>query len=127
MPAGSFKRADAPLMTSGVVTVTDKDRRELDEAYDGLEKEVPDAVARALRWLRDPESRWIRLPLGILLILLSTLSFLPVIGLELLPIGLLLVAQDVPFLRVPAARMMLWFEDAWRVFKRWRRSRKPRP
>lgn len=112
------------LPTSGVATVTDKSRRELEEAYDGLEKEVPDAVARTLRWLRDPRSRWVRLPVGILLMLLSTLSFLPIIGLELLPLGLLLVAQDVPFLRKPAARMMLWFEDAWRVVKRWWRSRK---
>ena len=98
--------------------------RELKEAFDGLEKEVPDGVARALRWLRDPSSRWIRLPLGILLIGLSTLAFLPVIGIELLPIGLLLVAEDVPFLRVPAAKMMIWLEDAWRVLKRWWRDHK---
>lgn len=109
-----------------VLSVTDKSEKELEEAYDGLEKEVPDAVANALEWLRDPRSRWIRLPLGIFLILLSSLWFLPVIGLELLPIGLLLIAQDVPFLRKPAARLMLWLEDAWRLFKRWWRKRRKR-
>lgn len=108
------------------LSVTDKSEKELEEAYDGLEKEVPDAVANALEWLRDPSSRWIRLPLGIFLIALSSLWFLPVIGLELLPIGLLLIVQDVPILRGPAARLMLWLEDGWRLFKRWwRKRRKP--
>lgn len=107
--------------------MTDKGERELEEAYDGLEKQVPDRVADALRWLRDPRSRWIRLPLGFAMIALSALSFLPVIGLEWLPIGLLLVAQDVPFLRVPAARMMLWLEDAWRLLRRrWLKWKKRR-
>lgn len=107
--------------------MTDKGEQELEEAYDGLEKQVPDRVADALRWLRDPRSRWIRLPLGFAMIALSTLSFLPVIGLEWLPIGLLLVAQDVPFLRVPAARMMLWLEDAWRLLRRrWLKWKKRR-
>lgn len=99
---------------------------EMKEAFDGLEKQVPDRVARALRWLRDPRSRWLRLPLGIVLIGLSFLSFLPVIGLELLPLGLLLIAEDVPFLRKPAAKMMIWLEDAWRVLKRWWLSKRPR-
>jgi hypothetical protein len=41
---------------------TSEGRRELDKAYKGLEREVPDRVVRAIRWLRDPGSRWIRLP-----------------------------------------------------------------
>lgn len=104
--------------------MADKNRVELEKAYDGLEKEVPDAVARGLRWLRDPDSRWIRLPLGVFFILLSGLAFLPVIGIELLPLGLLLIAEDVPFLRGPAARLMLWLEDRWRALGRWWRHKK---
>ena len=104
--------------------MSDKGKRELEEAYDGLEKEVPDRVADALRWLRDPRSRLVRLPVGIVLILMSSLWFLPVIGLEWAVVGLLLIAQDVPFLRVPAAKMMLWVEDLWRVFRRWWRKKR---
>jgi hypothetical protein len=40
----------------------------------------------------------------------SLLWFLPVVGIEMLPIGLLLVAQDVPFLRRPVGRAMVWLE-----------------
>jgi hypothetical protein len=84
-----------------------------------LEQEVPDRVARAIRWLRDPNSRWIRLPVGILLIIGGLLWFLPVLGIELLPIGLLLIAEDVPFLRKPVARLMIWVERKWVALRRW--------
>ena len=97
----------------------DEGRRVLDQAYDGLEQEVPDRVSRAIRWLRDPQSRWIRLPVGVLLIVSSVFWFLPVIGIEFLPIGLLLVAQDVPFLRKPVGRAMIWLEHQWLRLKRW--------
>ncbi len=97
----------------------DEGQRVLDQAYDGLEQEVPDRVSRAIRWLRDPKSRWVRLPLGALFILSSVLWFLPVFGIEFLPLGLLLIAQDVPFLRKPVGRLTLWLEHRWLDLKRW--------
>lgn len=98
--------------------MADKANREsgeetLNEAFEGLEREAPDWPARVIHWLRDPKSRKIRIPLGILFIVGSFLWFLPVLGLELLPIGLLLIAQDVPFLRKPVGKMMLWLERKW--------------
>lgn len=94
-------------------------RRELDHAYEGLERELPDRVVRAIRWLRDPSSRWIRLPLGVLFVIGGLLWFLPVLGIELLPVGLLLIAEDVPFLRKPVARAMIWLECRWVALRRW--------
>ena len=105
------------------VTMADDGGRELDRAFEGLEEEVPDCVSRAIRWLRDPKARWIRLPVGVLFILGSLLWFLPVLGIEMLPIGLLLIAQDVPFLRRPGGRAMLWLERKWVALRqRWRRA-----
>jgi hypothetical protein len=102
----------------------DSGKELLDRAFEGLERETPDRITRAIRWLRAPQSRWIRLPLGILCIVASAFWFLPIVGLEFLPIGLLLVAQDVPFLRRPVARMMLWLEARWRALRRrWQRAR----
>lgn len=105
----------------------DRGKELLDRAFDKLERETPDWVTRVIEWLRDPKSRLIRIPLGILCIVASFFWFLPVIGVELFPIGLLLIAQDVPFLRKPAARLMLWLEVKWvqlrRGFRRWRRHR----
>ena len=88
-------------------------QRELDKAFDGLERQTSGRVARAVRWFRSPASRKVRLPLGILLIIGSGLFFLPVLGLWMLPLGLMLIAQDVPFLKKPIGRAMLWLERKW--------------
>jgi hypothetical protein len=107
--------------------MADEGRRELDRAYEGLEGEVPDRVARAIRWLRDPKARKIRIPLGVLCLIGGFFWFLPVVGLELIPIGLLLIAQDVPFLRKPVARAMIWLEGKWRELRRWWQHRRRAP
>jgi hypothetical protein len=99
-------------------------RRKLAEAYRGLEDEVPDFVARAIRWLRNPEARWVRIPLGVVLIILSFFWILPVIGIELLPIGLLFIAHDVPFLREPVARCLIWLEHKWVRLRLWYQGKK---
>jgi hypothetical protein len=92
--------------------------KELDEGFERLQEEVPDRVSRAIRWLRDPKARWIRLPVGVLFILGGLLWFLPVVGIEMLPVGLLLIAQDVPFLRKPVGRAMIWLERKWAALRR---------
>lgn len=100
----------------------------LNEALDELERETPDRVTNLIRSLRKPEARRIRLPLGILCIIASMFWFLPVIGIELLPIGLLLIAIDVPALRRPVGVAVLWLEERWvnlrRRFRKWRSRRK---
>jgi len=95
----------------------ERDKALLDEALKVLEKESPNRITRMIRWLRSPQSRWIRLPLGILCIVASFFWFLPVVGIELFPVGLLLIAQDVPFLRRPAAKLLLWLEGKWRALR----------
>jgi hypothetical protein len=99
---------------------------ELDKAFDELEREAPDFLKRTIRWMRKPQARMVRLPLGILCILGSFLWFLPVLGLWFLPLGLLLIAQDVRFLRRPVGRMTLYLLDRWARLRKWwahRRSR----
>jgi hypothetical protein len=96
----------------------ERGKKLLDQAFEGLEHETPDRVTKIIRWMRDPKSRWIRLPLGILCIIASFFWFLPVVGVEFLPIGLLLIAEDVPVLRRPVAKLMLWLEARWRALRR---------
>jgi hypothetical protein len=96
----------------------------LDSAYDGLERDTPDRVSRAIRWLRDPAHRRVRLPIGIVLIITGFFGFLPVIGFEFIPLGMLLIAQDIPVLREPVGRFTLWLEEKWHhVRDKWRRWR----
>ncbi|GGF37887.1 hypothetical protein GCM10011611_50360 [Aliidongia dinghuensis] len=62
---------------------------------------LPDRLSRPLHWLRRPGSRWARLPAGVALVVGGLLSILPVLGLWMLPLGLLLLAEDLPPLRRP--------------------------
>ena len=49
-------------------------------------------------------------------------SFLPVLGLWMLPLGLLLLAHDVPFLRKPVGRFTSWGAQRWAKFRRFQRA-----
>jgi hypothetical protein len=107
------------------VVKTDDGSRELDRAYDDLQRELPGRLCRAVRWLRDPKSRKVRIPLAVLFLVGGFFWFLPVVGLELIPIGLLLIAQDVPFLRKPVGRGILWLVHRWRALReRWQQRRR---
>jgi hypothetical protein len=71
---------------------------------------LPNRVRSAARWLRRPSSRWVRIPAGLLLMGGSLLSILPLFGLWMLPLGLLLLSEDVPSLRRLRRRVLDWLE-----------------
>ena len=97
----------------------DEGKEKLDQAYDNLERETPDWMCRRIRWLRNPQARKVRLPLGIALVVAGFFGFLPVLGFEFIPIGLLLIAQDLPFMRKPVAEATLWLERQWMRLRGW--------
>ncbi|MBR1270897.1 hypothetical protein JQ629_25815 [Bradyrhizobium sp. AUGA SZCCT0222] len=86
---------------------------ELDRHFAWFEAKLPAGPARFVAWLRKPSSRYVRIPMAILLILGGIFSILPVLGLWMLPLGLLLFAQDVPFLQTPMAKLLGWIERKW--------------
>ena len=78
-------------------------KRVLRQAFKDLERELPQRVAP-----RHPKARYIRIPVAVLSIVGGVFSFLPVLGLWMLPLELLLLAHDVPFLRKPVGRFTSW-------------------
>jgi hypothetical protein len=64
-----------------------------------LLRRLPGRMQAITRWLRKPASRLARIPAGVLLILGGFLSILPVFGLWMFPLGLMLLADDIPPLR----------------------------
>ena len=88
-------------------------RAELDRHFAWFESKLPPKLARFFTWVRQPSSRLVRIPLGILLIVGGIFSFLPVLGLWMLPLGLMLIAQDIPFLQGPIVRLLGWMERKW--------------
>jgi hypothetical protein len=88
-------------------------RAELDRHFAWFEGKLPPRLAKFICWVRKPSSRLVRIPLAIALILGGIFSFLPVLGLWMLPLGLILIAQDLPFLQRPMAQLLGWIERKW--------------
>ena len=70
--------------------------------------ELPPWARKLLDWLYRPLVRWVRVPAGLLLVVAGVIGFLPVLGFWMVPLGLLLLAQDLPFLRKPIGRLLRW-------------------
>jgi hypothetical protein len=81
-----------------------------EEQLERLIGRLPTRLQTSVRWLRRPSSRWVRIPAGLLLIVGGILSVLPLLGLWMLPLGLMLLAEDVPLLRSWRDRMLNWIE-----------------
>ena len=99
----------------------DKGKEKLDEAVDELESEVPGTAKRFIEWARSDRARMVRIPLALAMIAVGIFApYLPVVGIEDVPLGLLLLSYDVPFLRKPMARMVKAMVDGYRRLKaRW--------
>ena len=81
---------------------------ELERRLGRLIRRLPGKIQAITRWLRRPASRWARIPAGVLLIIGGCLSILPVFGLWMLPLGLILLADDIPPLRRGRGRALDW-------------------
>lgn len=101
-----------------------KSHARLNRQFDRLQNRIPATAAHALQWLRRPEARIVRLPLGILMVLGGIFSFLPVLGVWMLPLGLLLLAVDLVFLQGPVNSAIVRGTRQWTIWRRARRDRK---
>ena len=97
-----------------------KDRR-FHRQFQALERLIP-ALRTPLDRLRRNSWFPIRLPIALLLILGGLASFLPVLGLWMLPLGLLLLAVDLRPLRGPlSAAIVRGRRLMRRLRRRWRK------
>jgi hypothetical protein len=100
----------------------------LDVYFEKIYRRVPSRISSVIRWLRRPSSFPARFLVALLLITGGCLSFLPVLGLWMLPLGLLFVAQDAPFLVRPLVNALEWTESAWeRLLAAWQNWRSQHP
>ena len=96
----SRARADAPLPSG---------KRVLRDAFKRLEQEVPERAVPVLRKLRHPDARWVRIPLGALLVAGGVFSFLPVFGIWML--------------RRPMGHFAIWATEKWANLREWVRRK----
>ncbi|MES1149664.1 MAG: hypothetical protein ABUL53_10825 [Bradyrhizobium guangdongense] len=81
-----------------------------DQRLDALIGRLPSRVGGAVNYLLKPSNRWVRIPSGALLVAGGVLSFLPLLGVWMLPLGLALLAEDVPALRSSRSKALDWIE-----------------
>ena len=98
-----------------------KARRVVERRLDRAERHLPALFGEWLASLRRPSASWVRVPLGVLLMVGGLLGFLPVLGFWMLPLGVALLSLDVAMLRRPTARAIVAGERRWRRFRRNRR------
>jgi hypothetical protein len=93
-----------------------KDSRRLHRQFDALGRAVPQ-VRGLIDRLLDKRMRLVRLPIAFLFIVGGIFSVLPVLGIWMLPLGLMLLAVDVPVLRPVVTWGMIRVR---RLIARWR-------
>jgi hypothetical protein len=102
-------------------TPPDKQSRRLERQFVALSRAAPPRMRPVIRAAQSPRARLVRVPAGVTLIAGGVLSFLPVLGLWMLPLGLLLLAIDLPALRPPVSAAAIRIRRRW---KTWRRPRR---
>lgn len=101
--------------------MTDDDPPRFDKAgnrfrrtLERIERMLPGPAVGFWARLRTPRAALIRLPIALLFVVGGIFSFLPVLGIWMLPLGLLLLAIDVPILRGPMADGFIRVRHWWR-------------
>lgn len=102
-----------------------KERTRLERLFLRIEARFP-RFAMVIYILRQPRAMLIRIPLGILLVIGGLLAFMPVLGLWMLPLGLLLLSIDLPVLQRPMNGIILRGERQFKTWQRARRDKKAR-
>jgi len=87
--------------------------QDLDEHLERFQSRLPAWAAKAIGWLWRPRFHWVRLPVGIVLILGGIVGFLPILGFWMVPLGLIVMAKDIPPLQPALVRFLDWVERKW--------------
>jgi hypothetical protein len=87
--------------------------QELDEHLERVQRRLPRRPATFLGWLWQPRFHWVRIPVAVLLILGGLVGFLPVLGFWMVPLGLAVMAKDIPLLQPALVRCLDWAERKW--------------
>jgi hypothetical protein len=114
--AGAFDAGRHSPLHATAKAPRDKDQRALERRLGRLRHRSPFSGSG----FGTSGGRRLRLIGGVLLLVGGFLGFLPILGFWMIPLGLVLLAQDIPQLRKPVRRCMVIVERRWR---RWRRMR----
>jgi hypothetical protein len=99
----------------------DRHRRRLDRQFRAIERRFP-VLRRPIAAIETRPGVLFRVPLAILLLAGGVLGFLPVLGFWMIPLGLLLLAVDLPLLRPGVTSAIIRARRRWTLWRRARRD-----
>lgn len=99
----------------------EKSRQRLERQFDLIRRWLP-PMSGVITALQARRAALIRVPIAILFILGGAVGFLPVLGFWMIPLGLFLLALDIPALQNPVSALFIRLRR-WGQMKRrnWRR------
>ena len=97
--------------------MTSRAAPDFDQEARKLQKRLPRFAGAALRWGIE-SSPFVRWPIAIVFIFAGFLGFLPILGFWMVPVGLFLLAEDIPPLRRAVRWMIVNGEIQWRRWSR---------
>jgi purine-cytosine permease-like protein len=81
-------------------------------------------IGFAGRQIRLPQSRALRIALGVVLILAGFVGFLPILGFWMIPLGLMVLSVDLPLARRLRRRATVWWGHQYNRLRSSSRSAK---
>lgn len=97
--------------------MAERHRRRLERQLHAVLKGTPDMRARLFALL-GPRGWLLRVPVALLLIAGGFLAILPVFGLWMIPLGLILLAFDLPILRPSVNAALIRARRKWATWRR---------
>ena len=96
--------------------------RRLERQMAAMTRRSP-ALSRLVSAIQGRQGMVVRLPLGLMLIAGGFLAILPVFGLWMIPLGMLLLAIDLPVLRPFVSAPIIRLRRRWSLWRRKGRNR----
>lgn len=100
-----------------------RENMRLKRQFERLRRDFP-RLGGPLHRLSKPGWAMVRIPVGILFVIGGLLSILPVFGLWMIPVGLLLLAVDVPSMRRPVSAAMIRLRRRADVYRQRRKAKR---
>ena len=123
IPAPILVHDPQPDLTPMTRRPRDPAAERLRRQFDRFRRAAP-ALDRWILWLQARRARLVRVPLAVLFIIGGVFSVLPFLGVWMLPLGLMLLAVDLPVLRGPVASVIIRMRRRIEIWRRWWRARR---
>lgn len=98
----------------------DRERRRLDRQLQALGRSFP-ILQRLITFVDARPGVLLRVPLALLLIIGGLLGFLPILGFWMIPLGLIILAIDLPLLQPVVSSAVIRIRRRWSLW--WRQFR----